>query len=306
MYKHLFFFLVLISIIPVYAETITSYLLDEGQSGGFEEITVDNDTTLDLTANVLTVPETTETIGGVDVALTQETTFVSPTAEPVTILNSQLTTVTVAIPQLTKLSAPATWDKILQPQIRIPTSGTVPSGFLTPTNAILIGSPDNILVFDRAVTITLAGTTGQTAYKLPGSSTWILIDTCTGTFANPNDPPANGECSISDGTDTKILTFHFTEFSGLSTPAPSTPGTPGTPSTPSSGSGGSGNVGVGSPRVFGPGSSGGSSGGGDYTPTQRGQTVFPAWFDNVKDWYRMGDISATEFLNAYQWIINNL
>ncbi len=223
-------------------------------------------------------------------------------SDVVTLINTALPTARVEIPDRAIVKAPDTWDKQITPPKTDSVTGTVPTNFLTPTTAILVGSPDVILVFDKAVTIILTGTTGQTAYKIPGATEWILISGCTGTFDNPDDPPVNGECSISNDTDTKILTYHFTHFTGLSTPAPSTPSTPST-----GGSGGHGNVGVGSPRIFGPGSSGGgSSGGGDYTPTQRGQTVFPAWFDNVKDWYRQGDISALEFLQAYQWIINNL
>jgi hypothetical protein len=166
----------------------------------------------------------------------------------------------------------------------------------------LIGSPDSILVFDEAVTILLSGTTGQTAYKTPGSNNWILISGCTGTYANPDDPPVNGECSISNGIDTKILTFHFTEFSGLSSTPASTPSTT-TSESSSSSKGGSGKTGVGSPRVFG--SSGGSSSG--YGgPSQTGPIAFPSWFDNVSDWYREGKISAKEFLWAYQWIVENV
>ena len=302
-----FFLLLLICNIPL-ASAVTNLsatVLGEGEVGNTnDEIVLDNNTTADLSHAVEVIPDSTvvpDNIGGQDVTLTQQVTFVATENDNLNLENSQLTSVLVTIPDLTVMFAPDNWDEQLSPPKSVTTIPIEVSGFITPTTAIQVGSPDVILVFNQAVTIILTGTTGQTAYKIPGGTEWILISTCTGTFANPNDPPLNGECSISNEVDTKILTYHFTEFTGLSTPAPSTP------STPSTGGGGSGNVGVGSPRIFGPGSSGGgSSGGGDYTPTQRGQTVFPAWFDNVKDWYRMGDISAIEFLNAYQWIINNL
>ena len=302
--KPIFFLIILLTLsfpVAFASTTATIQVFGSGEIGfNNDEIVLDNDSTVDLSTSVEEVTETTETIGGVEVDLTLEVE-IGAAGDQVLLTNSQLPTVRVSILASTVISAPANWNQELVPPKTTPVTGTVPSNFLTPTTAILVGSPDVVLVFDKAVTIILTGTTGQTAYKIPGATEWILISGCTGTFANPNDPPANGECSISDGTDTKILTFHFTHFTGLSTPAPSTP------STPSTGSGGSGNVGVGSPRIFGPGSGGGSSGGGTYyTPADSGPRTFPAWFDNVKDWYRQGDISALEFLNAYQWLIENL
>ncbi len=298
------FFLILISFPIGHALATTEATAQMFGSGeaGFEDdqIVLDNDSTVDLSYAVEEVTETTETIGGVEVDLTLEVEM-GAAGDNVILTNTQLPTVEVQIPNGTKISAPANWNQQLAPPKSVTTPSIEIAGFNTPTTAIEVGSPNVILVFDKSVTIILEGTTGQTAYKLPGGIVWILISTCGGTFASPNDPPANGECSVTDGTDTKIVTFHFTQFTGLSTPAPSTP------STPSTGSGGSGNVGVGSPRIFGPGSSGGSSGGGEYRPpTQTGPIVFPAWFDNVKDWYRQGDISALEFLQAYQWLIDNL
>lgn len=283
--------------------TLSAVLLAEGQAGGNAdgEIISDN-TPVDLSLNVVTVPEFTETIGGVEVDLVQEVEFVATVGEVVTLINTDLKSVQIEIPDRATVSANSTWNQQLQLPKTVSTSGSVPTTFLTPTTAIQVGSPDVILVFDKAVTIVLEGTTGQTAYKLPGETDWILISFCSGTFDSPNDPPLNGECSISNEVDTKILTYHFTEFTGLSTPAPST--STSTPSTPSSG--GHGETGVGSPRVFGPSSSGSGSGGTYYAPGDPTPRVFPAWFDNVKDWYREGKISALEFLNAYQWIIENL
>ncbi len=267
-----------------------------------DEIVLDNDSTLDLSSDLETVTETTETIGGQEVDLNKEVTIVSSQAGGEVILrNTELTTVRAEIPDGTKVSGPTAWNGEITPPKQVSTSGSVTGNFLTPTSSILVGSPDVILVFDESVTILLSGVTGQTAYKTPGSNNWILISGCTGTYEAPNDPPANGECSISNGADTKIITFHFTEFTGLSTP-PATE-----TSTTSSSSGGHGNTGVGSPRVFGPSSSGSSGGsGGYYGPIERQQSVFPTWFDDVTDWYREGKISATEFLNAYQWIIENV
>ncbi|MEX2033461.1 MAG: peptidoglycan-binding domain-containing protein, partial [Candidatus Colwellbacteria bacterium] len=64
---------------------------------------------------------------------------------------------------------------------------------------------------------------------------WVQItNTCSGDYVNPTAPTFPGECAISDGTNTKIVTYHFTTFGSLvATPAP-------TPTPAPSGGGGSG------------------------------------------------------------------
>lgn len=261
-----------------------------------DEVVLDSTETLDVSSGVIEkVEDETSTVGGQIVELTQQVQFNTNDEPDVTLVNTDLPTITVKIPDKATLSAPATWNKEVQPPRSVVTSGaTVTGNFLTPTSAISIGSPDVVLVFDKAVTIILEDTTGTTAYKIPGGTEWIIISGCTGTFENPDNPAEPDECSISDGVNTKIVTYHFTEFTGLSS----------TPSTSSTSSSGSGKTGVGSPRVFGPGSS--SSGGGYNPPGETRQTVFPVWFDDTTQWYREGKISALEFLNAYQWIIKNI
>ena len=281
-------------LIPLLIGTAT--LLEEGQIGGDanDEIVLDEDETLDLTNIVETVPETTETIGGVDVDLTQEVEFVAVNNDVIVLKNTAEPSISVEIFDQTKIKAPAAWDGILTPPITVPVTGTVDSAFVAPTSGILFGSPDVILVFDKAVTIILTGTTGQTAYKLPGQTSWTLIDTCTGIFSNPDDPPANGECSISDSTDTKILTFHFTEFTGLS----SIPSTPDTPSTPSGGSSGGGRTGE-RPSTSSPGQV--------LEPGERdGPVKIPEWFRLVVFWWAEGKITEEEMNNALNWLIANM
>lgn len=253
---------------------------------------------MDLTLNVVTVTETTTTIGTIGVELTREVEFKATQGDVVTISNTALTTVEVQIPDTTKVSAPTAWDNTIQPPKQITTSGTVAAGFQTPTTSISVGSPDVILVFDKAVTIILEGTTGQTAYKLSGTNNWVLIDTCTGTFASPNDPPVNGECSINDGTDTKILTFHFTEFAGISEDPVSISTTTTSTSTPSTSSGGGSKTGVG-PR----GSSSGFAGKiskdiVDDIP------VIPTWFKtNVVSWWYLGLMTDTEIKSSIAYML---
>ncbi len=305
----LFLILLFVTIPNSYAATLSTFLLDEGEVAGNadDEIIVENNEPLDLSNRVQTVPPTSETVGGEEVVLTQAVQFVAVNNNVVVLINTAEPAATVEIPDQAIVKGPDAWNGELIISVIVAVTGSVDPAFVAPTSGILFGSSTDILLFDKAVTIILVGVTGQTAYILPGETEWILISGCTGTYENPDNPPANGECSISNGEDTKIVTFHFTEFSGLSA---STPSTPSAPSSGSSGGGGSGNVGVGSPRIYGPGSSGGSSGGGSSggysAPAETGPRVFPAWFDNVKDWYRQGDISLTEFFNAYRWITENV
>ena len=162
----------------------------------------------------------------------------------------------------------------------------------------------------------MEGTTGQTDYKLSGTDNWVNISTCTGTFASPGDPPANGECSITDGTDTKILTFHFTEFAGLTetvvvetdTETDTDTDTETTTSSSStSSSGGSGRTGVG--PTSGPGSSS-SRGGSIFSydpPTIEGTTtksLVPSWTHNVILWWTEDKITDQEFKNRVTYLLD--
>lgn len=92
-------------------------------------------------------------------------------------------------------------------------------------------------MFDNPVTILLAGVTGPVGYRSSGSATWQTItNVCGGAYDTPTAPTAPGECSISNGTDTKIVTYHFTSFGSLvATPTPAP-----TPVSPGSGGGGGG------------------------------------------------------------------
>jgi uncharacterized membrane protein YgcG len=297
-----FLFIFLFSLPLVYGETMQAYLLAPGEeSFTNDEIVLTNDETLDL--DPITVFETTETIGGQEVELTQEVKIVADDSTFVSLRNTALTNVIVAIPDNTIVKAPAAWNGEITPPKSISTSGSVAAGFQTPSTSIQVGSPDVILVFDKAVTILLTGTTGQTAYKTPGANTWISISSCSGTYAAPADPAANGECSISNGVDTKIVAFHFTEFAGLSaTPAPSAPAAAST--STSGNSGGHGRTGVG------PSSSGGSSGSSGYSgpglvydiPEKPIIPGLPKWFNSVIIWQQQGLISTDEMLQAWKWL----
>ncbi|BDQ31195.1 hypothetical protein NZNM25_01970 [Nitrosopumilus zosterae] len=265
---------------------------------------LESDETLDVSPNVKTFGTETKTIGGIQVELTKEVKFNSSDGGHLTIKNKSLTSATVTIPDQTKVKAPNSWNGKIIPPKQTSTSGTTPAGFQTPVTSISVGSVDVILVFDKAITILLEGVTGQTAFKTPGSDIWNLISTCVGTYENPVDPPINGECSISNGINTKIVTFHFTEFTELST-IPASSSTP-TASTSSSGSSGGSSGGGGKRSSSGaPSSSQGYAGSLLPETTHSEFSVFPNWFQTSLVTYWIENlITDNEFKNAMNYMLN--
>jgi peptidoglycan hydrolase-like protein with peptidoglycan-binding domain len=167
---------------------------------------------------------TPQTIGGQSITVDMAVKLSSgSSAEPIIITNSSMSNVSVSIPDDTTILAPSGWTGTMQPPKTGSSSGTAPSGFTVGGTVISVGSPDVVLLFDKPVTVTLTGVTGTVGYKPAGSSTWTTIGTtCTGTYENPTGATFPGECKITNGTDTKILTYHFTTFGGLD-PIPPTP-----------------------------------------------------------------------------------
>lgn len=123
----------------------------------------------------------------------------------------------VAISDGTTVTGPADWNGVLSaPVSGAPVGGNAPTGFTVGDNVITVGYSGGTLLFDKAVVITLSGVTGTVGYRPSGSTQWVVIDkVCSGTYTNPTGAIYPGECYISNGTDTKILTFHFTSFGGL-------------------------------------------------------------------------------------------
>ena len=160
--------------------------------------------------------DTAQTVGDQQVTVDQAVTLQSGTnGDPIVLTNSNVSNVSVSIPDGTTILAPAGWDGTIDPPKAGDSSGTAPSGFSV-GSTVDVGSPDVVLLFDKPVTVTLTGVTGDVGYKSTGSDTWITISTiCTGTYDNPTGATFPGECKITNGTDTKILTYHFTTFGGL-------------------------------------------------------------------------------------------
>lgn len=136
----------------------------------------------------------------------------------ITITNPNLPNTDVVIPDSTAILASNGWDGTIAPPKSVSTTDdTSPSGFSIGA-AVEIGSPTEVLLFDKPVQVTLRGVTGSVGYKPSGSTVWTRITTtCDGTYAAPTLSAVAfpGECSISNGTDTKILSYHLTTFGGL-------------------------------------------------------------------------------------------
>ena len=161
-------------------------------------------------------------IGGKNIQVEQAVRLESGVeGEPVTITNPANTDISVSIPDGTAIMADGNWDGTLIPPKAVPEAGTAPAGFSIGDTIIEVGSPGGILLFDKPVILELKGVTGPVGYKPAGSDTWVRITLeAAGDYNNPLAPDFPGEAYISNGTDTKIITWHFTGFAALSAVIP--------------------------------------------------------------------------------------
>ncbi|PJC51177.1 MAG: hypothetical protein CO032_00815, partial [Nitrosopumilales archaeon CG_4_9_14_0_2_um_filter_34_16] len=180
----------------------------------------------------LTVPQN---IGGQSIAVNKAVNMTSgQSGIPVTIKNNAIPNISASIPDGTTVLAPSGWDGKIAPPKTGSSSGTTPSGFSVGGTVIEVGSPTVVLLFDKPVTVLLSGVTGAVGYKPAGSNTWTQItNVCGETFTSPSNPTFPGECSISNGVDTKIVTYHFTTFGSFSSSSGSRGGGGGDSTPPS-------------------------------------------------------------------------
>lgn len=172
----------------------------------------------DITTANLTAPLA---VGSTTVTVAQAVKLSSGTSTPVVITNTALPNVSASIPDGTTILAPSGWKGTIAPPTTVTGSGDAPSGFSVGSSVIEVGSSDAVLLFDKPVTLTLTGVTGPIGYKPAGTTSWTKITTvCGGSYATTTSPTFPGECAISNGTDTKILTYHFTSFGGMTPIAP--------------------------------------------------------------------------------------
>lgn len=161
-------------------------------------------------------------IGGKSVIVKRAVKMASGVSgSPIRFVNPNIPTVVVSVPDATVALAPIEWNgTVTTPKVGSTSGDTAPVGYSVGT-AFDIGSNTEVLLFDKPVQVTLGGITGSVGYKPSGSTVWTRItDICDGTYDSPTLSAAAfpGECSITNGTETKILTYHLTTF-GVLTPA---------------------------------------------------------------------------------------
>ncbi|MEJ0021012.1 MAG: hypothetical protein WDN47_00325 [Candidatus Doudnabacteria bacterium] len=181
-------------------------------------VTLSDSTTLDLSSGL--APQTSADVnveGVATVSMVKSVLLRGATlGDPVVISNSDLAGVNVSIPDGTTITGPNGWDgNILPPKTNTDSSGTPPSGFQIGNNIIEVGSLGNVLVLDSPVTITVSNATAPIGYRAANTTMWVALPMCTGTYASPVPVASPNACWITNGTDTKIVTFHFSTFAGL-------------------------------------------------------------------------------------------
>lgn len=145
----------------------------------------------------------------------------------INLTNSGIPNVSISIPNHTTVYGCLAWDGKLTLKAGDNT-GTAPTGFQMGSSVYEIGSSICPLLLSQPVTVTITGLTGDMAFKPSGSTNWYAMNVCGGTYAAPTPPTAPtpfSECYISDGVDTKIVTYHFTTFGNM-TPVVIPPVTP--------------------------------------------------------------------------------
>ena len=136
--------------------------------------------------------------------------------EPILLSNQDFSVANVSIPDGAAVLAPSGWSGTLAPPRAGARSGTPPSGFSIGGTVVEIGSATEVLLFDTPVSVVLSGITGSVGYKASGATEWVQIaNQCGGSYSTPSAPVFPGECYLSNGSDTKIYTYHLTSFAGL-------------------------------------------------------------------------------------------
>ncbi len=180
-------------------------------SSGSGEVTVPSDVSeIELTdGNVIDLSD------GVD-PLTSSVTLNSD--QPIVVTNTDVSDVSYTLPEDVTIEGPTGWDGQILPPMDGTDSGVAPAGFQVGDKTIEVGSADGTLVFSEPVTILFENYSGPVAYRPALSNNWVQItNICADPYATPGNPPPDSECAITNGTDTKIVTFHFTTFSSLQT-----------------------------------------------------------------------------------------
>lgn len=181
-----------------------------GASKNLSSFTGGNLSNVDLTV--------AQNIGGVDVKVAKAVNIKS--SGGVTISNPDVKNVDLKIPADATVLAGSGWNGQIEPPKAVAAStGAPPAGFTVGNIVVSVGSTTETLLFDRPVTLTFTGvSTGAIGYRSPAAAAFTAIDKkCEGTYDNPTPPAFPKECyRISDDNkNTKIVTYHLTDFATL-------------------------------------------------------------------------------------------
>jgi hypothetical protein len=215
----------------------------------------------------------------------------------ITMTNSNISWIRIIFTDETELSVDKLWDGTISLTESANTSRII-TGYEIPDKIIKMGNDNLTIQFDKAVTIIFDGMTGDAAYKQTGATNWNLISAiCEGEYGTPTDPSAENMCYITDGVNTKIITYHFTEFALIqeTTDNGSSGGNRGGSSGGNSGGSSGGNSGS---------SFGGGHGRTGVGPTDTHNTI-PQWVKQPIGWWINEDITNTDFSNMMEWLIDN-
>lgn len=158
---------------------------------------------------------TAQSIGGELIIVKKAVQIKTQSQEPLVITNASYSKADITILHETTVLAADTWDGEIHPPKQSVASGQAPTGFAIGDTVVEVGSPDEILLFDKAIKLTLEDVTGAVGYKSTGSTIWVKINTICNNADNPTNIGFPNECYIQSGADTIIWTYHFTEFGGL-------------------------------------------------------------------------------------------
>ena len=107
------------------------------------------------------------------------------------------------------------WDGEMAPPRPVVPAGTAPGRFSLPDTAVMIGSDDALLLFDRPIILTLPAVSGPIAWQAPGSDQWHLISRGPGSFEQPGSPALPGMFTVSDGDHTRVVSWRSGTFAAL-------------------------------------------------------------------------------------------
>lgn len=139
-----------------------------------------------------------------------------------TLSNPAMSNISVFIPDGTNVLSSSAWDGNLKTPTAVSGDLTAAAqGFQINDTKFGLGSDKASLLFDNPITITLTGVTGTIAYKSPESNKLQPITTvCGGSYTSPTPPAFPLECYKTDDNqkNTKIVTYHMTDFAVISAP----------------------------------------------------------------------------------------